>query len=437
MAKALLLFFFTLVSLTCVAQKNKKPAKPQVLVYGHEADAFAAAVQSAQSGVETWWVLDSTDIGGTVIQGDAKQVKSNEGLDVGIWALFLSKLANVKEISDSASATAKLNIAPRIAQNAFEGITDTVEKLTIKKNLTVTHIEKSGKTWQVILSNKEKIKIRAIVDASKDNKMQTILSKSDKQKSDSVDSYALQINYKSSVYRTGVAVAQIGDQIFNIPLKYILPDSVRMNYFYTRAAASKTVRFDDINALPLLMLQGQACGAAAAYCAFFNTSSDKINTRTLQGELLAFKSFMIPFQDITLDDPHYPQIQRVGATGILEGSYSSDNNLKKFLFNADHTVSSSEVEPVLKQLYTRSQIWFKDKELDAFSLKDLLDLIKYVGNRGNELNTEVEKGWIKRFKFKDAYNLDTKLTRREFAVLIDTYLQPFNVRVTLEGTLKY
>lgn len=434
MTKAILLFCCIAFSLPSMAQKKKKAEKPQVLVYGHEADAFSAAVQSAQSGVETLWVIDSLAIGGNLIQGEVKRIRANEHLDAGIWALFLSKVANVKEVSDSASAAAKLHIAPRIAQNTFEGITDTVQRLRIKKNLSIIRVDKSGKGWQITLNNKEKIKVRAFVDASKGQ--QGLFS----QKSSSASSsptYERQINYKSSLYRTGIAVAQIGGDIFNIPLKNILPDSALANYFITDRASNVSLDSDDIQTLPLRILLGQACGAAAAYCAFFNTSSDKINTRTLQGELLAFKSLIMPFQDVGLEDPHYSQIQRVGATGMLAGHYTPNNQQNRFLFDAHRHVSSSEVEPVLKQLFTRSQIWFKDKDIEELRLKDLLDLIKYVANRGDELQAEIEKGWKKRFKFKQAYDLDYKLTRREFAVLVDTYLQPFNVRVTLDGTLKY
>ncbi|MDM8177647.1 MULTISPECIES: FAD-dependent oxidoreductase [Olivibacter] len=417
------------------AQKSKKPPKPQVLVYGHGADAFSAAMQSAQSGVETYWIVDSTNIGGTLIQGETKSISSNHLLDVGTWAFFLKGIANVKEISDSALFAAKKHIAPRIAQNVFENSADTIKRLSYKKNLTISAIEKSGKGWQITLSNRKKIKVRAIVDATDKASLLSLLKEKDiKDKEYFPSELVKQINYDSSLYRTGVAVGQIGKQIFNIPLSNLLPDSSLRNYFSTKPN-EKLLSPDNIERIPLLMLRAQACGAAAAYCAFFNTTSDKINVRTLQGELLAFKSFMMPFQDIRLSDVHHPQIQRVGATGILRGVYK--NNENSFQFSPDSLVSSKEVEFPIKQLYTRSQIWFKDKDIPVFKLSDLLDLIKYVANRGEELNAEVEKGWIKRFKFKGSYDPERKLSRREFAVLVDTYLQPFHVRVNLKGELQY
>ncbi|WP_134089588.1 FAD-dependent oxidoreductase [Olivibacter sp. XZL3] len=435
-ARLFLFILCSLLSFSGLAQKSKKPPKPQVFVYGHGPDAFSAAMQAAQSGVQTYWVVDSTHIGGHLIQGETKHIRSNQGLDVGTWAFLLKAIANVQQLSDSALTAAKKNIAPKIAQNVFENSADTIKRLAYKKNLTVTKIEKSGKKWQVILSNGEKIKVNALVDATPHASLLRLLKAKNIEPKLQPKNLDKKIDYHSSLYRTGIAVAELDKQLFNIPLNSILPDSTLQNYFAT-ATTDQLFSSGEANHTPLLMLRAQACGAAAAYCAFFNTSSDNMNVRTLQGELLAFKSFVMPFQDISLSDPHYPQVQRVGATGILKGVYTESDAKGAFLFRPDSLVSSKEIEPIVKQLYTRSQIWFKDKNIAVLKLKHLLDLIKYVANRGEELNAEVEKGWTRRFKFEGEYNLDATLSRRQFAVLVDTYLQPFHVRVNLKGEFQY
>jgi len=423
-------FFFIIclilgASSICLAQQKKKPAKPQVIVYGHHLDAFAAAVQSAQSGAETLWIMDSTDVGGALTHGQSKQINSNTNLDVGSWALLLKGLTGVEELSDSAITAAKRNVAPRIVMNVLEAVSDTVKRLTVKKKLSITEVEQSGKGWQVTLSNKEKIKVSAVVDASKTAPLER-------------PSTDTAIIYQSPLFRTGIAIGQLGNQVFNIPFTRILPDSANRNYFYTRIPLPTTNEpLAEEQTVPLRMLIGQACGAAAAYCAFFKTSSNDVRVRTLQGELIAYNAALIPFQDVHLSDIHHAQIQRVGATGMLEGRILWVNDQKRFLFQPDSAVSSMEIEPIMKQLYTRSQIWFKDKQIQKLTLKDLLSLIKYIANRGNELDAEIEKGWSKRFQFKGTYQPDAPLTRRTFSVLVDTYLQPFNVRVKQDGHFQY
>ncbi|MFC6103811.1 FAD-dependent oxidoreductase [Olivibacter domesticus] len=433
MVRVLLIVIFSFLYVNTYAQKKtKKAAKPQVLVYGHDAGAFSAAIQSAQSGVETLLIIDSTHIGGTLISGKNKQISTNHHLDIGTWAFFLRGIANVKTISDSASRAAKNNISPRIAQNVFEGTLDTVQRLSFRKNLKISALEKSGKNWQVTLSSKEKIKVKAIVDASLNASLSALITKNEEP---APKAQLKTIQYNDPLYRTGIAVGAIEDKIFNIPLKSILPDSNRANYFVVNTL--NDTHLLNGNDVPITMLLAQACGAAAAYCAFFDVSSDKINARTLQGELLAYKSFIMPFQDVSLDDPHATQIQHVGATGILQGVYKKEGNSKKFLFLPDSLVSSKQIEPVIKQLFTRSQIWFKDKNISTLKSSDVLSLIKYVANRGDELDAEVEKGWKKRFRFKGEFKQSNLLTRRQLAVLLDTYLQPFNVRITSDGNFQY
>ena len=180
------------------------------------------------------------------------------------------------------------------------------------------------------------------------------------------------------------------------------------------------------------MLLGQAIGAAAAYGAFFKTSSENINIRRLQGELLAFNGELVPFLDVPQEDVHYLPIQRIGATGLLKGITVKDT--PPFLkFDPDKSVSSEEIKPTFLALFTRSQIWFMKKDIQKLTLNDLLDLVKFTALRGNEINREIERGWTTRFHFEGAYDPDMNINRRQAAVIIDHYLHPFKVNVSKTG----
>src|SRR5690606_33149137 len=114
----------------------------------------------------------------------------------------------------------------------------------------------------------------------------------------------------------------------------------------------------------------------------------------------AYGGRLIPFQDVRYEDVHALPIQRVAATGVLKGVHRLADGEEQYWFYPDTTVSAADIEPVVRQLYTRSQIWFSDNQrTDAMSLRDLLGMIKYTANRGSELDAEVEKGWERRFKF--------------------------------------
>jgi hypothetical protein len=243
--------------------------------------------------------------------------------------------------------------------------------------------------------------------------------------------------YSNTLYRTGLIVYELEKEPSEIPASLVL-NTPAENIFVIKQYPwlGKDVE-TDINSLPLLIQSGQAIGASAAYCAFFKMSTDKINIRTLQGELLAYHGQIIPFQDIELHDPHFSAIQRIGATGILRGETNQINTSVSFNFNPQKTISSKEIEPVLLNLYTRSQIWFSDKNIEKLTLSDLLSLIKFTALKGGELDADVRKGWEQRFHFDGEFDPNKDLTRRELAVLIDYYLKPFNVKVNEKGGFVY
>jgi hypothetical protein len=153
----------------------------------------------------------------------------------------------------------------------------------------------------------------------------------------------------------------------------------------------------------------------------------------IQGELLAYKSLLLPFVDIKSSDSSFTAIQHIAATGILKANIKEN----KLYFMPDSSISSDEIRQPMKEFYSRSQIWFADNKLDKLTLKDVLSLIKFSGNRGEELNREVERGWTNTFRFKGKFDPNKVATRQELAVLINNYLKPFNVRIDVMGKLLY
>src|SRR5690606_25007756 len=139
--------------------------------------------------------------------------------------------------------------------------------------------------------------------------------------------------YNNTLFRTGLIVFEEEKKPSEIPASLLL-NTPAENIFASNQYAwlRKDVQMD-INSLPILIQSGQASGASAAYCAFFKATTDKINIRTLQGELLAYHGQIIPFQDVELHHPHFSAIQRIGATGILRGETNKGETLLSFKFN--------------------------------------------------------------------------------------------------------
>lgn len=427
------LSFWLLLILPMMGLAQSK--RPQVLVYGYGVDAYAAALQSSLSNLNTVWVVNGDKMI-PELTSEMISITSDAGLDAGVWANLLAKTLRHDKPSDSLSVMARRRINPRIVQNVIDSVLKAAQNLTIVEQGQVRSIKKSGKDWQIELADKNRFKVRAVVDASKDAYLYQMAG-------GAVDSIAartvvpdayFQSTAYGELFRTGVAVGERDGHAFTLPLPGLIPGDDSNLFLTQRTPVVQQLLAGDEKDIPLLMHVGQAVGAAAAYVAFFKTTSDKVDVRDVQGELLKYGARLMPFSDVAIEKPHFLAIQRIGATGMLTGRTGEDGRV---YFDTDNAVTAAEVKPVLNQLFSRSQIWFVDHaDVDTLTLADVFSYIKFVGQRGNELEGQVQKNWKRRFHFEDEYDEQRIATRKYVAVLLDAYCGPFSVKVGLDGTIQ-
>ncbi len=261
-------------------------------------------------------------------------------------------------------------------------------------------------------------------------------------------------NRSSKLYRTSIAVGDAspgqhyvdkrGPQTpyppfpaYSIPLGTVIIKDLP-NLLVTEKALSTTHLVNASTFYPSVqMVLGQGAGTVAAYCAFFKTTTQKLNVRAIQGELLDFKGYLMPFSDVPLADPNFRAIQQVSATGMLHSVPQVNGKTAAILFKPDTTVSTAEVEPVIKEIYTRAFLWFnKAKPGEQFTVGNLLSFISEITlSEPKPLQAKIEKDWQATYKFKQPFDVNHPLTRREFAVLTNKYLNPFARTVDLSGKL--
>jgi len=409
--------------------------RPEVLIYGAGADSYAAALQSARSNLNTVWILDDNQIV-PELTTQSTVITSGENLDAGLWAELLAGTLRSEKVGDSLSAIAKKRINPRIVQNVMDSTIKATRNLTVIREAKVTSVRKKGQYWHVSLGTRERYRVRALVDGSKDvHLFRMAFAEIDSIETRAVfDASYFRSSSSDDHWRTGVAVGHFNGRAITVPLAGLVPADDDNLFFTHQVPSLRTLLTHTSEDIPLLMHIGQAVGAAAAYTAFLKTTSDKLDVRKVQGELLQYRARLMPFTDIHLEDKHFNAIQRIGSTGLLRGFSDTTGNL---LFLPDSSVSASELQPVLNLLFSRSQIWFIDHpEVDVFRVSDLFSLIKYIGQRGDELEKQVEKNWSRRFYFDGEYDAQRVVTRRMAAVLLDTYCKPFDVSVGLTGVIQ-
>jgi hypothetical protein len=355
--------------------------RTDVLVIGGSAAGTAAAIQAARSGVKSALLDMNGSIGNDLTVADT----------AGGWGIL-------KELRKK----------PGVPGVQLKALTDTVKNLTTISNVAIRKIERSGKVWEIKLRDGREIKSLVIVDAG--NNTALIEKKPadiEKRLVTASDVYA------GRQYRTAVASGNNANNVF--ALGSLISAADNYVFTYTPGNSSGSV------------YTGQAAGAIAAYAAFFKTNTRNVNVRMTQGELIRYNGRLLPLQDVAEADSNYIALQHIVATGIMKPVNGK--------FNPEGTISSEELRTPLREYYSRSQIWFADHKTEKMTIDDAISLIMFTGTRGNELRKEIEQGWKTSFKFSGEFDGKQAITRRQLAVLIDNFLQPFNVRVDFQGNL--
>ncbi|WP_069659585.1 FAD-dependent oxidoreductase [Arcticibacter eurypsychrophilus] len=377
--------------------------KSGVVVMTASPAGIAAAIQSAHSGVKTI-LLDDGAINAVNIPQEEREHAS------GVLQDFLKTVEKLQKYPLKNTQP----ISAVYAGSIFKSWTDTIKNLTILRNSPVISLKKSGKGWEIILA-KSVIKADLLVDASSDRRVVRLAALND-----TPSKWADSVSYANQLYRTGIAA---------LSQRQVFPSTLPLKSFLS---SSNNLVFASPDPNKLTFASGQAAGSIAAYSAFFNTNTEHLNIRLIQNELLTYRLRLISFDDVSYVDSNSLAFQQIALTGVIKGKVKDG----KFLLMPDSTVSSEEIRLPVKQYYSRSQIWFLDHKSDKLTLDEVLSLIKFSAQRGAELNKEVEKGWKAAFKLPGKFDLQKTVTRREFCVLLNAYLKPFDVTISTEGVIK-
>lgn len=395
--------FLGLVLAFLALSASAQNLKTGVLVVGSGPAAYSAAIQSAHSGVKTI-LLDA---------GALDQFQFNtfdRKYKIGVYADFVNRVDSLQKFPLKDSHTLTTSFTAQV----FKTWTDTIKNLSVLKNQSVRSLKRSGKSWEVILSDRE-VRADVIVDATAEKRIAGMAGTNLKKQESMATIYA------NKLFRTSVGLlANNDEQIQPLVLATLLDP------------ATENIVLASPIGFPNTMISAQAAGAVAAYCVFFKTSTNKVNVRLIQSELLTYKSQLFKFADIVESDSSITAFQHISVTGILKGKYLD----RKLYFMPDSTVSTEDLRLPLREYYSRSQIWFLDNKANELTIKGALSLIKFLASRGQELDTEVEKAWTSRFRLKGKFDLERKITRRELVMLLDAYLEPFTVAVDLVGNVK-
>lgn len=393
--------FVVLIILVFAQVAQAQTIKTGVLVIGKGSNAVGAGFQSARSGVKTTMLIQDADL--TIATPD-------ENIHSGLESEFLKKMLWARGVKDS---TAKVYVDQPSANLVLKSWGDSIKNLTVIRNIKWSRIKRSGNNWNVLLANGRTIKAEVLVNADGSGNVSKALALP--------TARAMlwePLTYKDNLYRLSVSSGYaLNNSTSNvIPLyNFLLPNEENL------------VLTDPENES---MAAGQGAGAIAAYAVFFKTKTSLSALKPIQKELIGFKLSVMPFADIQPQDPNWKPIQFVGLSGFLKAVPMNG----KANFFPERAVSTAEIKEPVKEFYYKAQIWFDDYKGANMTIGSLLDMICMVGNKGLEhTRTAVQKKWKTSYQFKNEFALNREVTRREFSVLVDEYLNPFNVNIDKSG----
>lgn len=290
-------------------------------------------------------------------------------------------------------------------------------------------------TVKIILNGKQQeIKTKLLVDASQ-NIQPADLQKFDIPKSNSKKEIKAITTYNTKhqnnkLYRTIVAAGFGLDssQIFAIPAGIFIPNwDENLLILNQQTAYNGAINPDNFN-LALWVSIGQAAGTLAAYGPFFKLPSSMANIRTLQSEVLNYKGQILPIIDVNPQDSAFKAIQQNIISSVLKLDFNTG------YFYPDSLVDANDVKPALSDLFTRAKLWYAENPNKPLNLENAVSLFSFIATREeSDINREVTEKWENKYGFLSSIDFKKILTRKQFAVLVNDYLQPYKVRVDFDG----
>ena len=197
---------------------------------------------------------------------------------------------------------------------------------------------------------------------------------------------------------------------------------------------------------PVCIGTGQAAGALA-FAMLSNNGLTKKNglTRKVQNILLQNKAYIFPTHDVTITNKNFELIQRILITGFMQAIPKAEGWANRMYFYSDSTISYNQLENSLAKNIT-GMLLKNNINTNKVTLALFYELLNKAGSAmyktlwrfkatTDVLNINIENFNSPNFNNENLNNAnlnnanlnDTSiLTRLQVAILLDTYLRPFD-----------
>jgi hypothetical protein len=148
----------------------------------------------------------------------------------------------------------------------------------------------------------------------------------------------------------------------------------------------------------------------------------------VQEKLLEAGGYLMPYIDVKRDDPAFASIQRIGATGILKGTGVPFKWANQTWFYPNLPMSGYELVKGLRSWYPTLDN-YRNASGELVDGRALLEIFKVLRPA---IRTDTGT-WLTDLKQCGVSSEQEALSRRAIAILIDKYIQPFEIPVDIRG----
>lgn len=257
--------------------------------------------------------------------------------------------------------------------------------------------------------------------------------------------------YGNNLYRTDIAVGDypvdhhhhkyMGDDelpdlhfhaipSYGLPLGVMIPRDCDNLVVAEKSISVSNIINGTTRLQPVVLQVGQAAGALAALAVKGAKPISRVSPRDVQNALLAAGGYLLPYLDVDKEDMAFKPLQRIGATGILRGAGRNVGWANETWIRANEPLKANELQGMYQYYPTLSSLVNGDTV--QVTLRGALKIISVAAASNIEARAHEI---LRRYHYDDTDDARPVL-RKEFAVLVDEILNPFDrVEIDIYGNL--
>ena len=242
----------------------------------------------------------------------------------------------------------------------------------------------------------------------------------------SVGDYPVDHHHKCKPSPPGVDFLPVPS--FCVPLGALIPEKIDGLIVSDKAISVTNLINGSTRLQPVVLLTGQAAGVLAALSIIARQQPREIPVREVQQKLLDASAYIMPLFDVKPNDPHFFEIQRIAATGILKTQGEPYQWANRTWFHPDAGITTDVFYEGLKNYRYPVSGEPDSQPLTIGKCVEILSSLK-----GYDLTEEVKNNWAN-ISLR-SYQPDMPAAKREIAVLLDRILNPFHLQIDHQGFL--